>query len=392
MIATRQASQSTPNRLRPARFMLLVAGLAVLLHVLVILAMARADLAEVQAVSPQRPVEVSLLPPPSPAVEPAPDSVARPSASIRPRVPANPAGRPPGPSASVTPSQPDSQQSASVTAPPGSPVEAIVESASETAAAPVTQPAASAEPLPLDQPAPTASAADGSTPGQATPRLVVPALAGSHERRFRVYYGDFEAGQSVARLAYRLEVEGDRYLIRTEAQAEGLIALVYSGAVSQTSMGRIGPHGLQPLSYIETRGQGSRRMTAFDPDARTLTPAGQEPVTVPDGLQDRLSVFYQLGLLARADPALFAAGASVELPVATSRSVQIERFAVIGEEVLALPDGPLRALHLRRPAPVGSRDPGIDLWLGYDFGMLPVRLRIEDASRRVLDQIIDRAS
>ena len=64
MIATRQASQSTPNRLRPARFMLLVAGLAVLLHVLVILAMARADLAEVQALSPQRPVEVSLLPPP----------------------------------------------------------------------------------------------------------------------------------------------------------------------------------------------------------------------------------------------------------------------------------------------------------------------------------------
>ncbi len=112
---------------------------------------------------------------------------------------------------------------------------------------------------------------------------------------------------------------------------------------------------------------------------------------MPDGLQDRLSVFYQLGLMARADPTLFAAGASVELPVAGSRGFQIERFAVIGEEVLTLPDGPLRALHLRRPAPAGSRDPGIDLWLGYDFEMLPVRLRIEDSSRRVLDQIIDRS-
>ena len=392
MIATPQASQSTSNRLRPARIVLLVAGLAVLLHVLVILAMARADLAEVKAVSPQRPVEVSLLRPPPPAVEPAPELVARPTASLRPRVPATPAKPSTIPSASGKPTQPDSQQSASVTAPPDSPVEAIVESASQTAAAPASQAPASAEPLPVDEPAQTAAADDRPTPGQATTRQVVPALAGSHERRFRVYNGDFEAGQSVARLAYRLEVEGDRYLIRTEAQAEGLIALVYSGAVSQISMGRIGPHGLQPMSYIETRGGGSRRATAFDPDARTLTPAGQEPVTVPDGIQDRLSVFYQLGLLARADPALFAAGASVELPVATSRTVQIERFVVVGEEVLTLPDGALRALHLRRPAPVGSRDPGIDLWVGYDFGMLPVRLRIEDASRRVLDQIIDRAS
>jgi hypothetical protein len=152
--------------------------------------------------------------------------------------------------------------------------------------------------MPLDQPAPTAAAADEPTPGQATPRLVVPALAGSHERRFRVYYGEFEAGQSVARLAYRLEVEGDRYLIRTEAQAEGLIALVYSGAVSQTSMGRIGPHGLQPLSYIETRGRGSRRVTAFDPDAARLflkcAQATPLPRLVREVMVDELDVGMQL--------------------------------------------------------------------------------------------------
>ncbi len=378
------------TRSHPVRFVLLAAGLAVLLHVLAILAMARMNLGTGGAASAQRPVEVLLLPP-SPTVEPASEPPGKLIASSKPRAPAVTVRRPAKPSESLA-ARPTESPLITQTAPsPGPPVAGITDTSSEPVGAPVADPVASAQPVPIVQPQETMAAAQAPIEAAVVPRLVVPPVSGSYERRFRVFYGDFEGGQSVARLAYRVEVEADRYLIRTEAQAEGLIALVYSGAVSQTSLGRIGPHGLQPLSYIETRGRVSRRATAFDPDARTLTPADQAAVAVPDGLQDRLSVFYQLGLMARADPTLFAAGESVELPVAGSRGFQIERFAVIGEEVLTLPDGPLRALHLRRPAPVGSRDPGIDLWLGYDFEMLPVRLRIEDSSRRVLDQIIDRS-
>ena len=54
------------------------------------------------------------------------------------------------------------------------------------------------------------------------------------------------------------------------------------------------------------------------------------------------------------------------------------------------PGGPIRALHLRRPVPSGSDDPEIDVWLGSDFDMLPVRLRIQDSGSRVLDQLIER--
>lgn len=70
--------------------------------------------------------------------------------------------------------------------------------------------------------------------------------------------------------------------------------------------------------------------------------------------------------------------------------MRTERFEVIGEEVLMAPGGPIRALRLHRPPPPGTDDPRIDLWLGYDFQMLPVRLRVEDAGRRVLDQVIER--
>jgi len=233
------------------------------------------------------------------------------------------------------------------------------------------------------QPEPVAADADAERPP-------LPPLPGSHSRRFRVYWGDYTEGRSVARLEYRLTIDADRYEIRTEAEAEGLISLVYSGTLTQVSRGRHGPRGLEPLRYAEQRGKRPERSVAFDQEGRRLLPVDRAPVPLPRGTQDRLSVFYQLGLLARADPGGFAAGSAPEVPVASLRAVERQRFEVVGEEVLMAPGGPIRALHLRRPAPSGSDDPEIDVWLGYDFDMLPVRLRIQDTGRRVLDQLIER--
>ncbi|MFN8838408.1 MAG: DUF3108 domain-containing protein, partial [Burkholderiales bacterium] len=249
-----------------------------------------------------------------------------------------------------------------------------------------------APPAPPNPPAPVASAAPGSDAVRAAALPAVPDLPASQRHRFRVYWGDFTDERSVARLDYRLVSDGDRYEIRTDGEAEGLISLVYSGTLSQVSIGRVGPHGLEPLQYSEQRGKRPERSVGFDPDAHRMTPTGGRgaPVSMPPGTQDRLSVFYQIGLLARAEPERFVAGAIRELPVATMRDVRTERFEVIGEEMLMAPGGPIRALRLHRPPPPGTDDPKIDLWLGYDFQMLPVRLRVEDAGRRVLDQVIER--
>jgi hypothetical protein len=238
------------------------------------------------------------------------------------------------------------------------------------------------------------TAPDGAAPGADSARAArppLPPLPGSRRQRFRVFWGDFSDGRSVARLEYRLVNEGDRYELRTDAEAEGLISLVYSGTLTQLSTGRLGPAGLEPLRYAELRPRRPERAVTFQPAARRLLPlGGGAPVPMPAGTQDRLSVFYQLGLMARADPAAFGAGTAVEVPVATMREVRIERFQVVGDDVLVVPGGPIRALHLFRPTPEGTSDPRIDLWLGYDFEMLPVRLRIEDPSKGVLDQVIDR--
>lgn len=290
----------------------------------------------------------------------------------------------------------------------GATTPAFIESAQTEAVAPASDalaaPGELAEPQSVagtaQQPTPTSEAASADRPqppvahaqAAATDLAVaLPPLAGSHARRFKVYWGDYEGRQSVARIRYELTVEGDRYEVRTEGEAEGLISLVYAGTLTQVSSGRMGPGGLIPLRYAEGRGKRAVRAVAFDPEASQLLPEGGAPIAVPRGIQDRLSVFYQLGLMARAQPAAFAPGQEVIVPVASLREMRSERFTVVGDEVLMVPGSSLRALHLHRPPPAGSRDPKIDLWLGYDQQMLPVRLRIEDRSQRVLDQLVEAA-
>ena len=256
-------------------------------------------------------------------------------------------------------------------------------------APPQTASGSDAPQLVPQQPVTSLSPGVAGDPSLAVPAL--PPLPGSHARQFKVYWGDFEGKQSVARIRYRLTVDGDQYEVRTEGEAQGLISLVYSGTLTQVSIGTMGPGGLVPRRYAESRGRGAERAVSFDPEASQLLPPGGTPLSVPRGIQDRLSVFYQLGLMARAQPAAFVPGLEVVVPVASLRDMRLERFQVVGDEVLMVPGAPMRALHLHRPPPAGSRDPKIDLWLGYDQQMLPVRLRVEDGSQRVLDQLLDTA-
>jgi hypothetical protein len=336
-------------------------------------------------------VEVVIVAPPAPAPAIAAASPPAPPPAAVPRRP------PPRPK----PTARAPVATAAITEPPAAP--AVVSSPAEAAdAGEVTEVAASAAPpadprtapvpsteTPAETASPVAAAEPTPTPLAAAPAAALPALPGTRHQRFKVYWGEFTDAVSVARLEYRLVNDGDRYELRTAGEAEGLLSLVYSGTLTQSSTGRLGPAGLQPVRYAETRGKRPERAVAFDPDAGRLLPVGRDPVPLPAGTQDRLSVFYQIGLIVRAEPARFVAGIGFDLPVATMREVRTERFVVVGAEMLVVPGGPVHALHLSRAPPPGTDDPRIDLWLGYDFEMLPVRLRIEDAGRRVLDQVID---
>jgi hypothetical protein len=218
----------------------------------------------------------------------------------------------------------------------------------------------------------------------------LPALeAGRSLRQFRVFYGDYSGGQSVARLRLALEVSADAYVLRSTGEAEGLMALFYSGALIQESRGALAPEGLAPQQYIEIRGNRRQRTVRFDHQHRQLLPSNAAPVALPEGTQDRLSVLYQLGLLVQGRAEQFLPGSVVNLPVAGFSEVRLERFQVIGEEILMVGIRTYRSLHLKRPSPQGGRDPSVEVWLGYDAAFQPVRIRLEDAQGQVLDQVID---
>jgi hypothetical protein len=388
---------------------------SVALHAMVIggLAGHRVGVEPDAAVVREAPVQVVMVSPPPPAAPSA--AVPAAAAPVRPAPPAakpRPTARPvPPPSdasaapALAAPTQADAGAAVSPAELPAQDTDTLDTGTADAAAgtaAGADRPGAPAASSPSDAaapetapseraPGPVASALPAVPTAAEPPRAPLPALPGSRVQRFRVYWGDFSEERSVARLQYHLSNEGDHYRIRTEAQAEGLISLVYAGTLVQESTGRLGADGLEPRRYVEQRGKRAERLVAFDPAGQRLLPTGGVPsVALPPGTQDRLSVFYQIGLVARSDPAGFVAGRSHELPVASLRTVEMQRFDVIGDEVLMTPGGPVRALHLRRLSPPGKDDPRIDLWLGYDLEMLPVRLRIEDAGHRVLDQVLER--
>ena len=351
-----------------------------------------------KAASPPEPIQVVLLQPDSVRVEPPPaQSQPKPAADApsAQTVPKSRAPRPAAPGALGPSAASAKSPTAAVLNQPVLSVESPSEStnavdAGESPGALAS--AASGLVSDVSPEVPAVNLAPNEPAAGAATEPPLPSLPASRSQRFRVYWGDFPQQQSVARLEYRLVNHGDRYELRTDVRAEGLISLVYSGTLSQISRGSLGPNGLEPARYAEIRSKSSERVVDFDRKlGQLMSLDGSPPVPMPVGTQDRLSVFYQLGLMMRREPSAVAAGQVIDMPVASMRAVQRERFVVVGEEMLMAPGGPIRALHLQRPVPAGTRDPRIDLWLGYDFEMMPVRLRLEESADRVLDQVIDRA-
>lgn len=214
-------------------------------------------------------------------------------------------------------------------------------------------------------------------------------LPASGDQRFQVYYGDMSRNLRVAEIGYRLDHGGDGYHIGTRGEAIGMVAMFYSGILIQNSVGRIGPAGLRPERYSERRGDRAERVLRFDHARHRMVGLGKPPeVDLPTGTQDRLSVFYQLGLMARSQPSLFRNGARFNLPLASLKRIDTATFSVAGAATVRTARGPVPALHLTVRNEADPEDPTIDVWLGSELSMLPARIRIEESDGKVIDQVL----
>lgn len=172
--------------------------------------------------------------------------------------------------------------------------------------------------------------------------------------------------------------DGERYRLHMA------IGMAFLGTRVQLSEGRLGAHGLHPLRFSEkTR---SERAAHFDEASGRIRYSANSPdAPLLPGHQDRLSVFFQLAGLVHARPERFAAGQSVHIPTSGTRDSETWTFEVKAVETIALPQGEVAALHLRR-LPRKEFDTLVDLWLAPALGHLPVRMRITQANGDVADQ------
>ena len=173
---------------------------------------------------------------------------------------------------------------------------------------------------------------------------------------------------------------GQRY----EASQEIQIPLM--GSRRQASIGSIGAHGLLPEIFLDR----SRKeySTTFDPAAGQIRfSRGKEPVPWVGGIQDRMSVFFQVAGMLTASPQRYPAGTSITLLTASSSRVAAWKFTVRGTETLQLPAGRMSAVKLEHSADSSTGDElQATIWLAPQLQYLPVRIRLrEDGGRDELD-------
>ncbi|MBN6208418.1 DUF3108 domain-containing protein [Ralstonia flatus] len=163
---------------------------------------------------------------------------------------------------------------------------------------------------------------------------------------------------------------------------------LFFGTLAFRSAGTVGAYGLTPTRYEEVRGRRQPDVTTFHyateqgpasgtQSASTVTFSRTPTVLpLPEGTQDRFSVFLQLTGLARGGPERIASpGLTLEFPIADTDSVEVARVQHIGEESVDTPNGTIRAQHFIRLARRADDKRRVEIWLSPDHGWLPVRLR-----------------
>jgi hypothetical protein len=111
-------------------------------------------------------------------------------------------------------------------------------------------------------------------------------------------------------------------------------------------------------------------------------------IELPAGTQDRLSIFFQLGLIARARQSSFVKGYRFTMPLANTRDIVHPSFVVTAIEPQKTGRGMLDAIRITVRNEADPKDPVFDVWLAPSLSMLPVRIRMQEDDGKVIDQVL----
>lgn len=155
------------------------------------------------------------------------------------------------------------------------------------------------------------------------------------------------------------------------------------------SDGALGEQGLAPERYVEQRRKRSQS-TRFDraSGAIVFESTGRQ-VALPNGAQDRFSVFLQLVGLVRGNPQRYATpGVTESFEVADTSDLEPMRVQYVGDVDVDTGNGFVRAKHfVRLPRRADDRR-RVEVWLAESKGWMPVKLRQTEPDGTQIDLVL----
>jgi hypothetical protein len=184
---------------------------------------------------------------------------------------------------------------------------------------------------------------------------------------------------------------GNRYQVHLDVRVGADFAPLLSRRMS--SDGQLTEDGLRPQRYDEETKvllrEVRRQTILFEPERIVLPRGGVQPPVA--GVQDTASQFVQLTWMFTLQPQLLRPGQTVEVPLALARRVDRWVYDVVGEEVLNLPVGPVKAWYLKpRTQSKTNSDLSVETWFAPSLQYLPVRIRIRQDEASFIDLTLER--
>jgi len=200
-------------------------------------------------------------------------------------------------------------------------------------------------------------------PAKPTNRSPLPHFA---RLKFTVTAGN--TGIKVGEAIHTLEIAQDRYTLSAKVQTTGVINLLKSFTLSQTSSGKANGETLMPEHYEEhiiNSDKDVMRSAQFDREHQVIHYSDGSEAPLIEDTQDILSILYQF-------PTLIRNAEIVTLPISTGKKFQQENFELAVNEKLETPMGILTTVHFRRIKQAEKE--GIEIWFGQEYRFLPVKI------------------
>lgn len=191
--------------------------------------------------------------------------------------------------------------------------------------------------------------------------------------------------QGFAKITHEV-IDGHLYNLNFVIEPKGVAALFLSNLV-QTSKGTLTSEGLQPDAYVYQYGDKTEktRTAQFDwvnKKLELITAKGSKIEELPDGTQDLLSFMYQFMYV----PPL----QQMQINIANGKKLNLYGYGFEGEEVLLLPSGEFRTIHIVHTG--SDADEKTELWLAIDYQHIPVKIVKTEKEGRYYEFIATRIS